>query len=248
MPLLIAVAALSVAMSLADDTKLTISKITETRIAKVTPDQGTKFVITGDVPSLKVSLVLPLPDKATLVSIEEPKTIKATDDTGKDLTKVEKRFGGGIEYWSSLFSNDTEKGKLTLQLLPADRKASTFDLSLTAEASISTGQTTVELKQEKGWTKLDAAVFGEGAEYRVTRTDGKVNVDVRPEMIRDRVQKMSFKGKTKMEESDGMMWVSGATTYMFSNGVEDEAKLVIFARTGFQKMTVSVDAKGLKLP
>ncbi len=248
MPLLIAVAALSVALSAADEAKVTITKITETRVREVARSKDGGSYFTGEPASLKIALELALPEGAKLVRIEEPSTMNAIDDTGKDLTKIEKSFRGETEFWCQLFSHEVERGKLTLQLAPTERKATAFDLSFSAVATIATGQTTVELQQVKEFVPLDEAIFGKGAEYRVSRMDGKVNIDIRPESVHDRVQAISFKSKTKMVKNDGEVWGMGAATYTYSQGIEEDAKIIIFARTEFQKLNVTVDEKALKLP
>lgn len=248
MLLTIAMATLATALSNDNTSELSIAKLSETRIAEMAPAKKSELSFMDDKPVLKVALTVSLPEGASLISVAEPTSIKAKDDTGKDLTDIDARFGGEKQFWLMSFSDDLEQGKVTLQLLPSARQAKTMSLSLTAEANVATGTSDVELAREQNWTKLDQAIFGEDAQYRVSRAKGKPYLDIKPEEVRERIETVAFVGDADPIASDSTTWRSGVATFGFPEGVTDDMTLAVRARTGFQKNELKIEAKDVQLP
>lgn len=247
---LFAVAAGLAMLSAADDVTLSITKITETRVAEVTPAKKSEFAFMDDKPVMKVAMQVSLPEGTALINMGEPTSIEAKDDTGKDLTNIDKSFGGEKQFWMMSFGDDMKEGKVTLQLLPSAREAKTMSLSMRAQASVATGTKDFELARGKNWAKLDEETFGEGAEYRVSRAKGKVYVDVKPEEFRERIEVVAFVSEASGEPiaSDSTMWSEEMVTYGFPEDIKDDMALAVRARTGFETREVKIEAKGLKLP
>ncbi len=228
-----------------------VVRLKEVRLREVS-DTKSNDVGMFDKPGLTVTLKFNVPSGMKVLDVVEPTSIKATDSTGTDLTKVEPGFNGKAQYMGMMFDDDKQKGEAAIVLLPAARGATTLDLSMTSEITLyrDVSKVTVAGLTATGseWVDLPAESFGSGAKARVKIARDSVQIETKPESLHDAIAEVTFVSGGEMMESQGSMWGMGTCTFMFPGKPKDNAKVVFDVRTGFEKRAMTVEAKGVALP
>lgn len=237
----------------ADQLAAKVIEIREVRVREVAPRDTDSFVMSGDKPALSIKLQVALPDGAALTELAEPSSITVTDSSGADLTDFEPGFPGGKEFFGQMFSGDREKGEISIRLAPAARAASSFSLSLRADATIATGTENITLPASENWTRLDRDKFGTfngtAGEYRVT-TDDDFAVEFRPEDLQSVIAEVTLQGEPGSEPvtANSRMWGMGEVNYGFDRAPAKPSGLVVTVRTGVRRLPLVVDIRNEALP
>lgn len=241
----------SLLASTAESMTARIVRLKEVRV-HATAKKGEDDFNMFDKPGLTLTLKFDVPAGMKVLNVEEPTTIKAVDNSGTDLTKVEPGFNGKAQYMGMMFDDDKQKGEVPIVLLPAARSATTFDLSMASEITLyrDVSKVTVAGLTATGseWIDLPSETFGSGAKARVKKSRNSVQIETKPESLHDSIAEVAFVSGGETMESQGSMWGMGTCTFMFPEKPKEDAKVVFDVRTGFEKRAITVEAKGVTLP
>ena len=237
----------------ADQLAAKVIEIREVRVREVAPRDPNAFVMSGDKPGLSIKVQAVLPDGAALPELAEPSSVSAKDSAGTDLADIEPGFSGDKDFFGQMFSGDREKGEISIRLAPAARTASSFSLSLRADATIATGTENITLPVSEQWAKLDGAKFGtfkgKPGEYRV-KTGDDFAVEFRPEDLQSVIAEVALQGEAGADPrtAHGRAGGVGDGEYSFDGAPAKPSGLIVTVRTGVRKLPLVIELKDQALP
>lgn len=231
---------------------LKLSRIAETRAADLVKPEGddAMFTMASDKPGLYLTFALHLPAGVRVMDVHQPEKVIATDSEGTDLSKIEPGFGGELEYidLEHDFKENDEFSEITLHLLPAVRKAMTFDANATFEAIVFTGVTPAKIDVGAEWSPLPAEIAQSNPKARIHATDNGIAIE--PASLEASIEKIEIQsGPNEVVESNGWFADGTTITYMFDDMPKERpAKLTLSVRTGVKTVPLVIELKGQPLP
>lgn len=231
---------------------LKLSRIVETRALDVIKPEGDNamFTMSSDKPGLQLTFALHLPSGVKVMDVHQPTEVSATDSEGTDLTKIEPGFGDELEYidLEHDFKEDDEVSEITLHLLPAARKASTFGAVAAFEAIVYTGVMPVKIDIGAEWSPLPAEIAQSNPKARIHATDEGIAVE--PALLEASIEKVELQtGPNEVVESNGWFADGTTITYMFDDMPKQRpAKLTLTVRTGVKTVPLMIEVKNQPLP
>lgn len=230
--------------------RLTLTSIRDQRLSAGSKASTSPFP--SDRAGLRLSLQATLPDGLRLAEIRQPTSITASDSTSADLTAIEPNFQGEVEHFDPLSMGSLDQGQFTALLAQPQRSATRFSVSAQAQADVFAELVETDLPLATAWTPLDANLFGPDASYRVARSKDRLQVEIKPEAVRARIQSLSVLARDQAGiEAQGTMWGGGNVTFIF-----DQAKIAgqpisglrASVRSGFQTLPLTIELRDVELP
>lgn len=225
-------------------------------VVLIAPDDDNGFVFSGDRPGLRLELDLQLPEGRTLIDIEQPERIEATDSTGQSLTYIEPGFGGVREHievsQSFNFDKEAPDHKVFLHLTPAARRAETFSVSATAQATTYAGLRDLSVDLKTTWTNLDPADFGGlPARVRLKKAFGDdYGVELSPARAARYIDSFDLGVEGNAISSSGHVSDDRTIVYFLDDSVDPDEPVTmrIKLRTGVETIPVEIHFKDQRLP
>lgn len=228
----------------------TLILIREARELDLRPKNDEGMVMqSGGGPGLYLSMSLSLPEGAKVSAISQPKDLKATDNAGTDLSKIEPNFDDERE-WITVEQWFDDPPTLDVKLAQPPRTAQTFSASFTANLTTYSGIDQIELDLIRKWTPLThPSLAALKAEYRIT---SRGNFEVRPVTARELIEGVIALTEEAAEitESPGhsVSWDDKTAEFSVDPAPEEGQKLRVWVRANVQNTPIRVDIKDQKLP
>ena len=244
--LLLAAAPLCFAPPKAPDIiKPKLTKLTETRMLDVVPQDDNTFSF--EKPQLECKLELPLPAGYKVAEIIQPELFTATDSDGNNIAMPEKVDGFSVSkveldhVWE-----DDDAQTMTIKLLPPARTATTFTLNTKFNAVIYAGTKNIPVTVTNSETPLPDNVFATTEPITAVLADegDQSTITFKPGAVRGLIESISVNG----EESNGSMWNDTFVTYYLPSKVDASTECTIAVRQGAASVPVLISIKNHPLP
>jgi hypothetical protein len=204
-----------------------------------------------DQPKLELRYGIELAEGRKLVDLRQPTSVRASDSSGTDLSKVKPNIFGRHDFVQTIAEWDATPHAFTLTLAPAARSATSFSLATRMDAVTYLDTRTLTVSPTGRWSPLrDEALGDQEVTMRLITERQSTRLAFRPVSVRDLIEKVTLAVGPRQLESEGVMWSGDEVGYMFSGAVKaDEAvKAQLTLRLGLLVVPVELEIKDQPLP
>jgi len=228
--------------------KSTLTKVKDQRRVILADHKADQPAFDFNKPALELTFELTAPQGKTLVNIEQPTEITATDSMNRDLTDVEAGFMGRKEFVQLVHNFEGPPNEMIFTLAPPNRSATYFNLSATFDvwAFDEIKEMTVDVRDGHS----EAPELGEPlASIDVRKNGDSVELTVKPGTLRDRLEDIELIDGEQVHKNMGSMWSDAAATYYFpAETFQPEVKVRAKVRVGMEKFPCRVEVQKQPLP
>ncbi len=226
----------------------TLTKISEVRQADFEKNKD-KNSFDMNPPKLELHFDLTIPKGKTIASVEQPEKITAKDSMNKDLSQVKPQFSSSATFVVLTNVYNESPKAMTLELLPANRSATRFNLDTTFNVLVYEDIKETTITPSTEGTDLDTKLFGDGKiSVKLEKTRQGVNLTFVPGTVKNLIESVTLMdGGTKLD-SMGSMWNDSSVAYMFSGDFKSTLKAKVKVRVGSESYPCHIEIKDQPLP
>lgn len=228
---------------------LDLRRIVETRWSDIGDGVADEMTLSSEPPGLRLLFALRLPVGVRLMSVDQPRNVRATDSIGTDLARPDPEMPAETEFISVEpdFDEFDQHSEVMLRLgLPA-RSALTIDANASFEATVFSGTREIQLELGSEWKALTGEEHGlQGARVRMT-DDG---LELQPADAEDWIEAIETRTLNgEIVQSNGWFSDGETLTYMLDGLPEDRPLTAMFrVRTGVTRLPLLINVSRLALP
>ncbi len=184
--------------------------------------------------------------------VEDGLEIRATDNTGADLTDIPDGFMGTKDYIDEVHDwtdeGDMRLSGIALKLASPSRDARDFTIDASMPAHVFSGTEEVEIRVTDSASPVAAHVLGEGVTVKAEIQGTSTNVMFSPGTVRPVLEDIVLLDGRQVVENSGSMWNDASITYFFE-GIENATPVIrLTVRRGFREIPIRITVVDQPLP
>lgn len=239
--------------------KEVVPEMTEVReiraVALASAEEGS-FTMPKDQPGLHIGFEISVPGadgNATILKLEQPETVTASDSAGADLSNIEPGFGDQKTYIEQNHKwEDDDADTFTLHLSEPRRQAESFSVDTTFDAVVYDTTSTHTMNLPASATSLPAEVaeaVGLGdVQVEFIAKEGGGDLKFTPGSAYERFEKVRIFGNGSEMEQSWAMWNDMSASVTFTGEQPAGAKIELIVREGLRSVPVRVSVVDRPLP
>jgi hypothetical protein len=226
----------------------TIMEIRETR-STILFEKETEFTMPTDEPGVVLKFDIGIPEGLTLLSLEQPSEIHASDSTERDMTQIKEGYSGVQEFIRLGQSWNEPPSEFTLSLSPPSRSATRFSVEAQFLGVFFEKTEAHTLTVGSEWITLPAELSsGRTIKFRAEQGNDSINLHVQPGDAKDLFDNMVMKTSAGDSEHNGTMWNDNQATFWFTGEFEESMELTFDVHVGLREMPIYVSLQDQPLP
>lgn len=230
--------------------QITLRKVEESRRVTLVEDDDGHFDF--NKPGLVLTYSMTVPEGLTVHEVTQPQEVQAKDSAGTDISRIEAGFRNEREYVKLEQSWGEPPTGFTFRLLPATRKAATFDLQATFHLEAYGGTESISFEPTGQWQAVDASAL-ELDQLEIRLGDGGFGQDsaalsIRPGTAREAIHEIYLIDGDEEIKSMGSMWTDREAAFSFDHPYREGQRVRIVARTQVQSIPITIDLREQPLP